>query len=87
MKHTLRLLEKDKEQYIIYAKNNRASGDNRIADEQLKIISELDEAINILKQSKLGSVSSSFSSEDTHLCMAHLDKEKTCMVCGKRNCC
>ena len=35
----------------------------------------------------LGGVSSSFSSESTHLCMAHLDKEKTCMVCGKRNCC
>lgn len=32
-------------------------------------------------------VSSSFSSENDHICMMYLDKQKTCMVCGKKNCC
>lgn len=32
-------------------------------------------------------VSSSFLSEYDHNCMMHLDKQRTCMVCGKQNCC
>lgn len=32
-------------------------------------------------------VSSSFSSESSHICMMNIDKERTCMVCGKQNCC
>lgn len=32
-------------------------------------------------------VSSSFSSESDHICMMYLDKQRTCMVCGKQNCC
>lgn len=36
---------------------------------------------------RLFDVSSSFSSESSHICMMHLDKQRTCMVCGKQNCC
>lgn len=32
-------------------------------------------------------VSSSFSSESDHICVMYLDKQRTCMVCGKQNCC
>ena len=31
-------------------------------------------------------VSSSFLSESDHNCMMYLDKQRTCMVCGKQNC-
>ena len=41
-------------------------------------------AIKALRQTL---VSSSFSSESDHICMMYLDKQRTCMVCGKQNCC
>jgi hypothetical protein len=36
---------------------------------------------------RLFDVSSSFSEEYSHNCMMYLDKQRTCMVCGKQNCC
>lgn len=31
-------------------------------------------------------VSSSFSAESSHIYMMNLDKQRTCLVCGKKNC-
>ena len=42
--------------------------------------------VNELEQLRQPLVSSSFLSEYDHNCMMHLDKQRTCMVCGKQNC-
>ena len=35
---------------------------------------------------RLFGVSSSFSVESRHICMVNIDKQGTCIVCGKQNC-
>ena len=46
----------------------------------------LDALSVVNKYFALSHVSSSFPSESDHICMMYLDKQRTCMVCGKENC-
>ena len=60
-------------------------------EEILQIASDLREGHITSNEAKeqllrLFGVSSSFSSESDHICMMYLDKQRTCMVCGKQNC-
>jgi hypothetical protein len=60
-------------------------------EEILQIASDLREGHITSNEAKeqllrLFGVSSSFS-ERSHICMMYLDKQRTCMVCGKQNCC
>jgi hypothetical protein len=61
-------------------------------EEILQIASDLREGHITSNEAKeqllrLFGVSSSFSEEYSHNCMMYLDKQRTCMVCGKQNCC
>ena len=61
-------------------------------EEILQIASDLREGHITSNQAKeqlllLFGVSSSFIKEYSHNCMMYLDKQRTCMVCGKQNCC
>lgn len=67
-----------------YMLTNADTGTNDCKQYNNGFMDGVEYAIKALRQTL---VSSSFSSEYDHNCMMYLDKQRTCMVCGKQNCC